>query len=159
MRLSAAAALIAAVLPCASVAAQQGLPCWDRAAVEAARINEFNVGVMVYRLRCKVARRDFDGFYYRFSARHLETLRAAEAVVRRQLGGDTREAARRYDTYSTTLANSHSHGPASGTTCQLFTDVTARLGDPGSDPEELAGMAWALVQVPYIPGERCPGSD
>ena len=137
----------------------QAIECWDGEDIAAARLKEFQIGVMVTQLRCKSTGFDFGEKYRVMLEKNRATLvSATEHLVSHMEGTPEDKAARHYDTYQTDAGNRYSNDRLTFETCKLFGEVSAHLGRPDSTPDDLLSYAWALVPDPLVEGERCPAA-
>ena len=142
-----AAALAASALGLASPA--QAGPCWGPRAIDAAKLRNLDIMLMVTALRCRMGPDNFQPDYYAFSTAHRGELGAANIVLRAELG----EAPRELDKLSTSIANSFGGGhPDLG--CSDLGQLTRDLTN-SQIPGALLAAADALVGVPAIPAATC----
>ena len=145
---AAAAALAASALVATPVQAQS---CWGPQAVNAAKLRNLDIMLMVTALRCRMGTDNFQPDYYKFSAAHQAELNVANGVLRAQFaGGGTTAATRALDKMSVTIANSYGVGhPELG--CKELRKVTKDLA-ASRVPGGLLAAADALVGAPKVPG-------
>lgn len=150
--LVAAAALAATALVAAPAQAQA---CWDNNAVNAAKLRNLDIMLMVTALRCRMGPSNFQPDYYRFAAAHQAELNVANSVIRAQFAGSGATAANRaLDKMSVTIANSYGTGhPELG--CEQLGQVTRDLAET-KVPGALLAAADALVGVPAAASGYCP---
>lgn len=151
-KLAAAAAIIAASTTVATPVYAQS--CWTSAAVDAAKVRNLDIMLMVTALRCRMGPDNFQPDYYRFSSSHMAELNAANGVLRSQLAGaGAKGADRALDKMSVTIANSYGTGhPDMG--CKELRRATRDLAS-SSKPGQLVQAADVLVADPVIPGRAC----
>jgi len=149
----AAAAVLAASTMIASAPAQ-AQACWDTNAVNAAKVRNLDIMLMVTALRCRMGPDNFQPDYYKFSAAHQGELNVANGVIRAQFAGGGAQAANRaLDKMSVVIANSYGTGhPELG--CRELRQVTRDLAS-SRIPGTLLAAADALVGAPAIPGGAC----
>ena len=152
-KLAAAAAVLAASTMVATAPAQ-AQACWNANAVNAAKVRNLDIMLMVTALRCRMGPDNFQPDYYRFSSSHMAELNAANAVLRSQLAGaGPKGADRALDKMSVTIANSYGTGhPDMG--CKELRRATRDLAS-SSKPGQLVQAADVLVADPVIPGRAC----
>ena len=148
-----AAALLAATSLGAATPAQ-AQSCWGTEAVNAAKLRNLDIMLMVTALRCRMGADNFQPDYYNFSAAHQAELNVANGVLRAQFtGAGATVANRALDRMSTGIANSYGMGhPDLG--CHELRQITRDL--TGSRLSgALLDAADALVGAPEIPGGSC----
>ena len=148
-----AAALFAATSLVAATPAQ-AQSCWGSEAVNAAKLRNLDIMLMVTALRCRMGVNNFQPDYYDFSAAHQTELNGANAVLRAQFAGAGPIVANRaLDKMSTSIANRYGMGhPDLG--CHELRQITRDLASSGTRGGLLAA-ADALVGAPTIPGGSC----
>ena len=148
----AAAILAATSLVATSPARAQS--CWGTEAVNAAKLRNLDIMLMVTALRCRMGADNFQPDYYTFSAAHQAELNVANGVLRAQFtGSGTTAANRALDRMSTGIANSFGLGhPELG--CHELRQVTRDLATT-QVRGALLDAADALVGAPAIPGGSC----
>jgi len=149
----AAAAVLAASTMVASMPAQ-AQSCWSNAAVDAAKVRNLDIMLMVTALRCRMGPDNFQPDYYKFSAAHQAELNVANGTIRAQFAGGAPKAAdRALDKMSVKIANSYGTGHTS-MGCRELRQVTRDLA--GSRVKgSLLAAADALVDEPFVPGSAC----
>ena len=149
--------LAAAILAATSLVATapvQAQSCWGTEAVNAAKLRNLDIMLMVTALRCRMGTDNFQPDYYDFSAAHQAELNVANGVLRAQFtGGGATAANRALDKLSTGIANNYGMGhPELG--CHELRQITRDL--TGSQVSgALLDAADALVGAPVIPGRSC----
>ena len=148
-----AAAMLAAT-SLVGIAPAQAQSCWGTEAVNAAKLRNLDIMLMVTALRCRMGADNFQPEYYDFSAAHQNELNVANGVLRAQFTGSGATAANRaLDKMSTGIANSYGLGhPELG--CRELRLITRDLASTGVRGA-LLDAADALVGVPTIPGGSC----
>lgn len=148
-----AAAMLAATSLVAATPAQ-AQSCWGTEAVNAAKLRNLDIMLMVTALRCRMGADNFQPDYYNFSAAHQAELNVANGVLRAQFAGAGATAANRaLDKMSTGIANSYGIGhPELG--CHELRQITRDLASTGVSGT-LLDAANALVGAPAIPGGSC----
>ena len=147
----------AAMLAAASVlitTPAQAQSCWGSEAVNAAKLRNLDIMLMVTALRCRMGADNFQPDYYDFSAAHQAEFSVANSVLRAQFtGGGEIAANRALDRMSTGIANSFGLGhPELG--CHELRQVTRDLATT-QVRGALLDAADALVGAPAIPGGSC----
>ena len=147
-----AAALAASSLVTSAPAQAQA--CWGPQAVDAAKLRNLDIMLMVTALRCRTGADNFQSDYYKFSAAHQAELNRANGVIRAQFAGAGPAAANRaLDKMSVVIANSYGMGhPGMG--CKQLRQVTRDLAG-AKGPGTLLAAADTLVGAPTIPGGQC----
>ena len=150
----AVAALLAASTMVASAPAQ-AQACWNANAVNAAKVRNLDIMLMVTALRCRMGPDNFQPDYYKFSAAHRAELNVANGMIRAQFAGAGPKAAvRALDKMSVVIANSYGTGhPNLG--CKELRRITSDLA-ASRVPGNLLAAADALVVSPVVPGTACP---
>ncbi|QGN53742.1 S-adenosyl-L-homocysteine hydrolase [Novosphingobium sp. Gsoil 351] len=148
-----AAALLAATSLVGTTPAQ-AQSCWGTEAVNAAKLRNLDIMLMVTALRCRMGPANFQPDYYRFSAAHQAELNVANGVLRAQFaGGGAAAANRALDKMSTRIANSYGLGHPD-LDCSELRKVTRDLATTRTR-SALLDAADALVGAPAIPGGSC----
>ena len=150
--LTAAAVLAASTMAMSTPVQAQA--CWDANAVNAAKVRNLDIMLMVTALRCRMGPDNFQPDYYAFAAAHQTELNVANGVIRAQFGGGgAKAAARALDKMSTVIANGYGVGhPHLG--CKELRQITRDLG-ASRVPGSLLAAADALVATPVVPGSAC----
>ena len=132
----------------------QAQTCWGSEAVNAAKLRNLDIMLMVTALRCRTGTNNFQPDYYDFSAAHQAELNVANGVLRAQFtGGGEIAANRALDRMSTGIANSYGLGhPELG--CHELAQITHDLAGTRLSGA-LLDAADALVGAPAIPGGSC----
>ena len=151
--IAAAAALAASSL--VATAPAQAAACWGPQAVNAAKLRNLDIMLMVTALRCRMGSDNFQPDYYKFSAAHQAELNRANGVIRAQFAGAGPAAANRaLDKMSVRIANSYGTGhPELG--CRELRETTRDLAATKT-PGTLLAAADTLVGAPEIPAASCP---
>ncbi len=149
--------LAAAVLAATSLVSTmpaQAQSCWGPEAVNAAKLRNLDIMLMVTALRCRMGADNFQPEYYDFSAAHQAELNLANGVLRVQFtGAGITVANRALDRMSTSIANSFGMGhPDLG--CHELRQITRDLANTGISGA-LLDAADAMVGAPMIPGGSC----
>ena len=149
--------LAAAMLAATSLvgnAPAQAQSCWGGEAVNAAKLRNLDIMLMVTALRCRMGADNFQHDYYDFSAAHQTELNLANGVLRAQFSGaGSTVADRALDRMSTSIANSYGMGhPDLG--CHELRQITRDLATTDVRGA-LLDAADALVGAPTIPGGSC----
>ncbi len=149
--------LAAAVLAATSLVSTmpaQAQSCWGPEAVNAAKLRNLDIMLMVTALRCRMGADNFQPEYYDFSAAHQAELNLANGVLRAQFtGAGITVANRALDRMSTSIANSFGMGhPDLG--CHELRQITRDLANTGISGA-LLDAADAMVGAPMIPGGSC----
>jgi hypothetical protein len=154
MRKSCFVAAILAVTSVVASAPAQAQACWGTEAVNAAKLRNLDIMLMVTALRCRMGADNFQPDYYAFAAAHQAELNVANGVLRAQFAGAGATAANRaLDRMSTGIANSYGLGhPDLG--CHELRQITRDLTDTRVGGA-LLDAADALVGAPPIPGGSC----
>jgi hypothetical protein len=150
--IAAAAALAASSL--VATAPAQAASCWGPQAVDAAKLRNLDIMLMVTALRCRMGADNFQPDYYKFSAAHQAELNRANGVIRAQFAGAGPVAANRaLDKMSVVIANGYGTGhPELG--CKQLKQATRELA-AARTPGTLLAAANTMVGAPAIPGGQC----
>jgi len=150
--IAAAAALAASSL--VATAPAQAAACWGPQAVDAAKLRNLDIMLMVTALRCRTGADNFQPDYYKFSAAHQAELNRANGVIRAQFAGAGPAAANRaLDKMSVVIANGYGTGhPNLG--CKELRKITRDLAGSRA-PGNLLAAADAVVVDPFMPGRAC----
>jgi hypothetical protein len=137
------AAISGALLCMASAPAVAAPGCWSAELVEAAKLRQLDVLLMVGSLRCRTGAQDYRAAYDRFLLRHRPLLgkvnQAILAEMRTKLGSIG--ALEALDQASVRMANQYGEQASYG--CGDLGEVTAALAQSG--PEALPRAAEVLV--------------
>ena len=154
MRKTYLAAAILAVTSLVATTPARAQSCWGTEAVNAAKLRNLDILLMVTALRCRMGADNFQRDYYDFSAAHRAELNVANGVLRAQFaGGGATAANRALDTMSTRIANGYGLGhPELG--CHELRQITRDLAAT-QVRSALLDAADALVGAPAIPGGSC----
>lgn len=148
------AAALLAVTGLVGALPAQAQACWGSEAVNAAKLRNLDIMLMVTALRCRMGADNFQRDHYDFSAAHQAELNVANGVLRAQFaGGGPTAANRALDKMSTIIANGYGMGhPDLG--CHELRQITRDLAITGVRGA-LLDAANALVGAPSIPGGSC----
>jgi hypothetical protein len=151
------AAISAAALMASPAAAT---PCWAPEAIDAARIQQFEVMLMSVSLRCRVTGVDLAGHFEHFRDTHKATLEHVLAVLEEHYGARRSVQGKRdLDHFVIQLANGFGGGRSDSASCQGFGAVLAELDRTANPSEGLETFAFAMVRDPFIDGPRCPAEE
>lgn len=147
------AAAIAAVMPLAPASAA---PCWNKVAVEAAQIRDFEMMLMVSALRCRATGSNFLASYNRFIREKRDALTQVNDELRehfRSVAGPV-GALGAYDNYVTGLANVYGAG-AEGLGCRDLQSITDAANALAPTRSALLELSDAAGITPHLSGARC----
>ncbi len=147
------AALIAAAMPLAPASAA---PCWNKVAVEAAQIRDFEMMLMVSALRCRSTGNSFLAEYNRFIREKRDALTQVNDELRehfRSVAGPV-GALGAYDNYVTGLANVYGAG-ADGLACRDLQSITDAANALPATRAAMLELADAAGVTPHLSGARC----
>lgn len=148
-----AAALAVAMLASPAAAA----PCWAPAAIDAARVQQFEIMLMSVSLRCRLVGVDLARPFEQFRETHKIRLEAVLGALEEHYGArSSREGKRDLDHFVIQLANGFGGGRSDAASCQGFGAVLAELNATANPAEALESFAFAMVRDPFIDGPRCP---
>ena len=147
------AALGGALMVSAAAPALAAPACWSGTLVNAAKLRQLDVMLMVGSLRCRGTAQDYRAAYDRFLLRHRPALGKANMMIlgemRAQVGSVA--ALRTLDEASVRMANRY--GEQTGYGCADLGEVTSALADSGDDAlpnaaDMLVGEDVALAACP-----------
>lgn len=134
--------------------------CEDPAIVEAARMQEFNTGMLVTQLRCRNVGLDFGAALIRFQTARGKPLIAAEQTLNRHFKAQPGYNPHDIDNFTTKLGNRYGTGALTLSLCGVFRDVAEELGKPETAEAMLQYYARAMVpQAPPVPGTCAAGGQ
>ena len=138
------------------VAPARAAGCWSDAALEAARIRQFETMMMVSTLRCRLTGTDFSENYNRFVREKRPVLVEAGETMRGQfaLAVGAQRALDAYDDFMTKTANGYGGG-VEGANCQDMAAVASAAASAPATREAIARLALAAGAEPRLPGPRC----
>ena len=152
LRAGRAAALAAAL----GFAGQAGAVCWSEASAAAATIRDLQSRLMVGTLRCNAFGLDITEPYNRFVRSNRESLQAANATIKAQLAADgPASAERRYDSFTTALANQYGAAATSGEVCAELANLAVEAAEAAGDQQLLVALAERYEPRPALPDGRC----
>lgn len=149
----AALAAVTAAL-CLASAPANAASCFAREDAAAAKVRELQTMLMVAALRCRASGIDILPNYNRFVAAHRGTISAMNARLKAHFAvSGPAEGQRRYDRFTTALANAYGAGATGGESCA---DMAA-LADEAHDAAGAAELiAIAERNVPDSTNGTCP---
>ena len=151
---AARAAAFAAVLGCAG---QAGAVCWSEASAAAASIRDLQSRLMVGTLRCNALGLDITEPYNRFVRANRVSLQSANAAIKAQLAADgAATAERRYDSFTTALANQYGAAATTGEVCAELANLALEASEAAGDKALLLELAERYEERPELPDGRCP---
>jgi hypothetical protein len=116
--------------------ASEAKQCWHPYEVEAAKVRDLHVMLMLGALRCKAANKDMMGKYEAFTASKSGLLNSYNNVLKTRFMrvNGISDAQRAYEAFNTRLGNSHS-GLVQATSYCAMTDTLLTLAASASDRE------------------------
>ncbi len=146
-------ALLAVAVTGAAAPAVAAPACWSANLVQAAKLRQLDVMLMVGSLRCRGTAQDYRAAYDRFLLRHRPLLGKANLAILGEMRGQLGSvgALQALDQASVRMANRY--GEQAGYGCGDLGAVTAALADSGS--EALPNAAETLVGED-VALEACP---
>jgi hypothetical protein len=130
-----AACCIVALSPLQAVASEPG-QCWQSYEVEAAKVRDLHIMLMLGALRCKAVNKDITGKYEAFIAKKSGLLSSYNNVLKTRfmrVNGIT-EGERAYEAFNTRLGNNHSGLVQAKSYCEM-TDTLLTLATGAQDRE------------------------
>lgn len=131
-------------------------PCWNKVAVEAAQIRDFEMMLMVSALRCRSTGNSFLAEYNRFIREKRDALTQVNDELRehfRSVAGPV-GALSAYDNYVTGLANVYGAG-ADGLACRDLQSITDAANALPATRAAMLELADAAGVTPHLSGARC----
>ena len=132
-------------------------PCWTPEAIDAARVQEFEVMLSTVSLRCRATGHDLGEGFARFRVLHGQHLEQVLARLGEHFGADKSVAGRRaLDHFLIQLANQFGLGRTDLDTCRTFDALMRELAGSGATTDMLETLALTMIREPHIDGPRCP---
>ncbi len=150
---AAVAALVGASLCGQAAAASNG--CWSPGTISAAKVRDLQTMLMVAALRCHGSGTNVLASYNRFVKSNRTSLMQANTVLKthfNQSYGKV-EGQRRYDRFTTALANAYGAGGAGSSACDEMADLADSASGAGA---RLAVIAQDRGLDPALPSRACP---
>ena len=148
---------VAALALAATVVAHPAQACWTSSEVDAAKVANLNMMMMVSALRCRSGQDNFLAEYNSFVALNNGTIGAQNAAVRShfaRMDGNAM-AERSMDRFIINIANHYGSGHKT-LGCAELHRVAGALAQPGHDGRSLLAIAELNVEEVPLPGDRCP---
>lgn len=136
LRMAAVAACCFVALPSVQAGASEAKQCWHSYEVEAAKVRDLHVMLMLGALRCKAANKDIMGKYEAFTASKSGLLNSYNNVLKTRFVrvNGINDAQRAYEAFNTRLGNSHSGLVQAASYCDM-TDTLLTLAASANDRE------------------------
>jgi len=134
--MAAGAACCIVALSSVQAAASEPGQCWQSYEVEAAKVRDLHIMLMLGALRCKAVNKDITGKYEAFTAKKSGLLSSYNNVLKTRfmrVNGIT-EGERAYEAFNTRLGNSHSGLVQAKSYCEM-TDTLLTLATGAQDRE------------------------
>lgn len=157
MRGRATAVAVAIALICTGGAAQAAVGnCWSAQAASAARVRDLQTMLMVASLRCRNSGADVLAQYNRFVTANRSAIVAINATLKAHFSRahGPAEGQRRYDRFTTALANHYGAGAGGSGGCAEMAELAAEAASSGS-AVRLIALAEARGLEPVLPAGRC----
>lgn len=152
------AAATMAVLCLVGQAHAAGNDCWSGQEVAAAKIRNLQSMLMVAALRCHGSQVDVLADYNRFvnanRAAIVQANNSLKSYFTRTSGGA--EGQRRYDRFTTALANTFGAGGSDGETCSDMASIARTAQDARGSFAQLVQIADREGLEPAMPTRNCP---
>lgn len=130
--------------------------CWQREEVAAAKVRELQTMLMVAALRCRAAGMNILPSYNAFVSAKRQTISTMNARLKDHFGsGGPAEGQRRYDRFTTSLANAYGAGTTDERFCGDMEELSEDAADTGSTAELIA-IAERNVERQRLAGGACP---
>lgn len=136
LRMAAGAACCIVALSSVQAAASEPGQCWQSYEVEAAKVRDLHIMLMLGALRCKAVNKDITGKYEAFTVKKSGLLSSYNNVLKTRfmrVNGIT-EGERAYEAFNTRLGNSHSGLVQAKSYCEM-TDTLLTLATGAQDRE------------------------
>jgi hypothetical protein len=136
LRMAAGAACCIVALSSVQAAASEPGQCWQSYEVEAAKVRDLHIMLMLGALRCKAVNKDITGKYEAFTVKKSGLLSSYNNVLKTRfmrVNGIT-EGERAYEAFNTRLGNSHSGLVQAKSYCEM-TDTLLALATGAQDRE------------------------
>lgn len=141
---------------CVASAPARAESCWAKEEIAAAKVRELQTMLMVAALRCRATGIDILPSYNRFVSANRKTITAMNDRLKAHFGGNgPAEGQRRYDRFTTSLANAYGGGATGEDSCAEMADL-ADEGAAASGSARLIAIAERAVPDPQIRGGSCP---
>ncbi len=139
---------------------QAGMACWDQNHTAAAKIRDLQSRLMVATMRCRAYGIDVLPEYNEFVRVNRSTIQGANGLIKDQFRAayGAALAQKRYDSFTTTLANTYGDDETSAAICEETADLAAEAVAAGGNVDRLLHIADRLSAGPDLPGGRCPVS-
>lgn|GEM_PF-2250471 len=136
LRMAAGAACCIVALSSVQAAASEPGQCWQSYEVEAAKVRDLHIMLMLGALRCKAVNKDITGKYEAFTVKKSGLLSSYNNVLKTRfmrVNGIT-DGERAYEAFNTRLGNSHSGLVQAKSYCEM-TDTLLTLATGAQDRE------------------------
>jgi hypothetical protein len=151
------AALVAAAAGlCLASAPARAESCWAKEEIAAAKVRELQTMLMVGALRCRASGIDILPSYNRFVSVNRSTITAMNDRLKVHFrSSGTAEGQRRYDRFTTALANGYGAGSTGPESCAEMADLSDEAAS-ASGSAALIAIADRAIPTPQLQGASCP---
>ena len=128
LRMAAGAACCIVALSSVQAAASEAGQCWQSYEVEAAKVRDLHIMLMLGTLRCKAVNKEIEGKYSAFLDKQSQLLSSYDNVLKTRFMrvNGISDGSRAFEDFNTRLGNSHSGLTQAGSYCQM-TDTLLTL--------------------------------
>lgn len=141
---------------CLASAPARAESCWAKEEVAAAKVRELQSMLMVAALRCRAAGMNILPSYNAFVSAKRQTISAMNTRLKDHFGdAGPAEGQRRYDRFTTSLANAYGAGTTDREFCSDMAELSDTAADAGSTAELIA-IAERNVEGQRLAGGSCP---
>ena len=143
------------LLSLVGLSAEAAAGCWGSRSEAGAKVRALQSMLMVGTLRCRAFGLDITQPYNLFVVANRTTLQEANAMIKAHLAAEAPALAeRRYDSFTTALANRYGDADTSREVCGTLAGLALEASEAGGF-EALAAMAERAEVDPLLPGGRC----
>lgn len=155
LRMAAGAACCLVALVSGQAAASGDAQCWQSYEVEAARVHDLHVMLMLGSLKCRAANSEIPGKYEAFFEKQHGSLNSYNNILKARFMrvNGIADGQRVYEEFTTRLGNSYSNSAQMSSLCQM-TDTLLTLATNAGD-KELPLLARNFSETPVGVGDIC----
>lgn len=129
--------------------------CWAKEEIAAAKVREMQSMLMVAALRCRASGINILPSYNAFVSANRKTIMAMNDRLKLHFwAAGPAEGQRRYDRFTTSLANAYGAGQTGEESCADMADL-AQEAAMASGTGELIAIAERNIPSPRLPGSAC----
>ena len=139
--------------------ASAAMGCWDQNHTAAAKIRDLQSRLMVATMRCRAFGMDVLPEYNEFVRANRTTIQDANGLIKKQFAKGYGPAGQsRYDSFTTSLANSYGADETNEAVCAETAAVASEAVGAAGNLERLLDLAERIGSSPDLPGGECPVS-